>query len=151
MGAPQISFFAYYMDVPSDIFLCILYGGPLRSVSSLTIWGPPTSQFLRLLYGAPWFFFIFYALNYPWGPPYFEFPGWASVPSCPPPCGRPWLYCLLRLSSISAGNETCGDYRVSNVQSTFQLWNRFWSKRRHWYDCDQVGSYCIRIMHRFHP
>ena len=20
-----------------------------------------------------------------------------------------------------------------------------------WYDCDQVGSYCIRIMHRFHP
>ena len=21
----------------------------------------------------------------------------------------------------------------------------------HWYDCDQVGSYCIRIMHRFHP
>ena len=23
----------------------------------------------------------------------------------------------------------------------------FWSKRRHWYDCDQVGSYCVRIMH----
>ena len=21
----------------------------------------------------------------------------------------------------------------------------------HWYDCDQVGSYCLGIMHRFHP
>ena len=33
----QISFFTYYMGSPSDQFLHILYGGPLRSVSSLTI------------------------------------------------------------------------------------------------------------------
>ena len=49
-GAPQISFFAYYMAVPWDKFLCLLYEGPpqisffayymgssLRSVSSHTI------------------------------------------------------------------------------------------------------------------
>ena len=36
-GLPQITFFAYYMEAPSDLFLCILYGGPLRSVFSLTI------------------------------------------------------------------------------------------------------------------
>ena len=41
MGSPQVSFFAYYM------------GPPLRSVSSHAIWGPPSGQFLRLLYGGP--------------------------------------------------------------------------------------------------
>ena len=31
-----------------------------------------------------------YALSYPWGGPHIlEFPGGASAPSCPPPCGRP--------------------------------------------------------------
>ena len=42
MGPLQISFFAYYME-----------GGALRSVSSLTVWRPPSGQFLRLLCGAP--------------------------------------------------------------------------------------------------
>ena len=37
---PQITFFAYYM-------------GPLRSVSSHTIWGPLSDQFRCLLYGPP--------------------------------------------------------------------------------------------------
>ena len=37
---PQITFFAYYM-------------GPLRSLSSHTIWGPLSDQFRCLLYGAP--------------------------------------------------------------------------------------------------
>ena len=76
---PLVSFCAYYMGAPSDQFLWILHvyggplrsvsslttGGPLRSASSLTIWGPPqvsffayymgTSlcQFLRLLCGPP--------------------------------------------------------------------------------------------------
>ena len=36
-GPLQISFFAYYMGGLSDHFLRLLYGGPLRSVSSLTI------------------------------------------------------------------------------------------------------------------
>ena len=64
-GPPQISFFAKYMGAPSDQFLLLLYearpfrlvssltirapqlsfcpyflGAPLRSVFSLTIWGP---------------------------------------------------------------------------------------------------------------
>ena len=76
-GPPQFSFFAYYMGAPSDLFLRLLYGGPLVSISSLTIWGPPrmsffayymrppqvsffayymgppSGQFLRLLYGGP--------------------------------------------------------------------------------------------------
>ena len=84
MCYPRISFFAYYIEAPSDLFPCILYEGPLRSVSLLTIWhmglprsvssltirGPP-GQFLRLLYPALLIFYIFYALNHPWGPPYF--------------------------------------------------------------------------------
>ena len=61
-GPPQISFFAYYMGPPSGQFLRLLYGGllrpvssltmcgPPRSVSSHTIWGPPSGQFLCLLY-----------------------------------------------------------------------------------------------------
>ena len=79
---PQITFFAYYMGplrslsshtiwgplsdhfhcllceppppLPSDQFLCILYGGPLRPVSSV--------NFFNI------FFFKYYALSYPWGP-----------------------------------------------------------------------------------
>ena len=37
MEPTKISFFAYYMGGSSDQFLRLLYGGPLRSVSSLTI------------------------------------------------------------------------------------------------------------------
>ena len=36
-GAPSDHFFAYYMGGPSDQFHRLLYEGPLRSVSSLTI------------------------------------------------------------------------------------------------------------------
>ena len=52
-GSSQTCFFAYYMEAPSDQsqFLRLLYGGPLRPVSSLTIWGPPPDQFLCILYG----------------------------------------------------------------------------------------------------
>ena len=82
---PFFSFLAYYMGAPSDQFLRIEYGGPLRSVSSLimeaslclvffsyymgapqiislhTILGPP-DHFLRLLWRPPYvcFFFILY-------------------------------------------------------------------------------------------
>ena len=78
-GAPQISFFAHYMEAssgqflrllyveaPLDNFLRLLYGAPLWSVSSLTIWGPApqinffasyvgasSDQFLRILYRGP--------------------------------------------------------------------------------------------------
>ena len=76
-GSPQVRFFAYRGAPSSDQFLClpcgapldkflrILYGCPLRSVSSHTIWGPPqirffayymeapSDMFLRILYGAP--------------------------------------------------------------------------------------------------
>ena len=86
-GPPQISFFAYYMGGgggPSDQFLCILYGGPLRPVSSHTIWGPPQISFFPLN-----FFKILKhnPLNYPWGVPHiFEFPGGgAGAPFCAPP------------------------------------------------------------------
>ena len=36
----QVSFFAYYMGAPSGWFLRLLYGGPHRSIYSLTMWGP---------------------------------------------------------------------------------------------------------------
>ena len=35
-----------------------------------------------------------------------------------------------------------------NVKFDFGV--NFWRKK-HWYDCDQVGSYFIRIMGCFHP
>ena len=87
------------MGAPSDQFLRIEYGGPIRSVSSLimeaslclfsyymrapgmislhTILGPP-DHFLRLLYGAPQISFFSYNMGAPfrsvslftiWGPP----------------------------------------------------------------------------------
>ena len=81
---PFLSFLAYYMGAPSDQFLRIEYGGPLRSVSSLimeaslclffilyggpqiislhTILGPP-DHFLRLLYGAPQITFFSYNMG----------------------------------------------------------------------------------------
>ena len=38
MGVPEISFFVYYMRAPpSDQFLRLLYGGPIRSISLHTI------------------------------------------------------------------------------------------------------------------
>ena len=62
----QISFFACYRGATSHLgFFHKIYGGPLRSVSPLTIWGPLRSvsvhtfwgplsdQFFLLLYGAP--------------------------------------------------------------------------------------------------
>ena len=95
-------------------FLYILYGSPLRSASSHTIWGPPqtcffayymgapSDQCLRLLYGGPpghffpsllygpplIFFFSFYTLNYPWG----------SL--APLPCGRPCLCIKVFISLV---------------------------------------------------
>ena len=87
-SGPFLSFFAYYMGAPSDQFLRIEYGGPLRSVSSLimeaslcgfffsyymetpqiislhTILGPP-DHFLRLLYGAPQISFFSYNMGAP--------------------------------------------------------------------------------------
>ena len=65
-ASPQISFFACYKGATSLLgFFHKIYGGPLRSVSPLTIWGPLRSvsvhtfwgplsdQFFLLLYGAP--------------------------------------------------------------------------------------------------
>ena len=52
-GPPQISFSAYYMG-PLRSVSSLTIGGPLRPPSSLNIWvppPPPPSQFLRLLYG----------------------------------------------------------------------------------------------------
>ena len=64
-GPSQISFFSCYMGLlsdqfflllygpPSDQFLRILYGGPLRSVSSPTIWGSPEISFFAYYMRAP--------------------------------------------------------------------------------------------------
>ena len=62
-SGPFLSFLAYYMGAPSDQFLRIEYGGPLRSVSSLimeaslclffhTVWGP-SDHFFAYYNGAP--------------------------------------------------------------------------------------------------
>ena len=67
---------------PPGQFLLLLYGGPLGSISSLTIWGPPhinlftnyvgppSSQFLCLLYGGP---LRSISLLTMWGPPQVSF------------------------------------------------------------------------------
>ena len=51
-GPPQVCFFAYYRGL-LDQFLRILHGGPLRSISSLTIARGPLDQFLCILYRGP--------------------------------------------------------------------------------------------------
>ena len=45
MGPPQVSFFAYYMGHPQISFCAYFLGAALRSVFSLTIWGPQISFF----------------------------------------------------------------------------------------------------------
>ena len=58
---PFLSFLAYYMGVPSDQFLRIEYGGPLRSVSSLIIEASLCLFFFFILYGGPSdHFFVYY-------------------------------------------------------------------------------------------
>ena len=58
--SPQVSFFAYYIGPPQISFCAYCLEVPLRSVFSLTIWGPsdqffldeaPSDQFLHILYG----------------------------------------------------------------------------------------------------
>ena len=73
-SGPFLSFFAYCMGTPSDQFLRIEYGGPLRSVSSLimeaslcvfffhTIWRPLRS-FLCILYWGPQITFFAYYMG----------------------------------------------------------------------------------------
>ena len=72
-GLLQINFFAYYKGALSDQFLrilfgspfgsvlLILYGGPLRSISSLTKWAP-RSVFLLTIWGPPQTSFFAYEL-----------------------------------------------------------------------------------------
>ena len=111
------------MGAPSDLFLCILYGGSLRSVSLHTIWGPlrpvslhtiyggllrsdfslaiwgPPGQFLYLLYGFPLIFFILRVKLSLGGPICFHFQGGKCYLLLPPShCGRP---CLCSLSVCS--------------------------------------------------
>ena len=74
---PQITFFAYYM-------------GPLRSVSSHTIWGPLSDQFHCLLYGPPLRSVSLQAIGGPphilvfsqniWGPPQISFSAYYMGP-----------------------------------------------------------------------
>ena len=60
------------MGVLSDLFLRILYGGPLRSrsVSSLTVWGPPQTSFFAYYMGPPP---RSVSLHTIWGPPSDQF------------------------------------------------------------------------------
>ena len=53
MGPSQISFFAYYMEAPSDQLYCLLCGGPLRSVSSYSILGPLQISLFTYYMGPP--------------------------------------------------------------------------------------------------
>ena len=59
-GPLQISFFTYNMEAPSDLFLCILYGGPFGSVSLLTIRAPaPQVSFFAYYIWSPLIFIQF--------------------------------------------------------------------------------------------
>ena len=90
LGAHQVSFLAYYMG-PQAHFLSLLCGGPLRSVffrieyggpsqisffsynmgaifrsvSSFTICGPPSDEFLCILWGPPKISFCAYYMGAP--------------------------------------------------------------------------------------
>ena len=78
-SGPFLNFLAYYMGIPSDQFLHLLwrppyvffsyYMGAPRIISLHTIFGPP-DHFLRLLYGAPQisFFINDQASHTIWGP-----------------------------------------------------------------------------------
>ena len=78
-----------YVGAPLDKFLRLLYGPPLRSVSSLTIWPPqinffaycvgaPSDEFLRILYrGPPQVSFFAY---YGWPPQFSFFAYYMGVP-----------------------------------------------------------------------
>ena len=71
-SGPFLSFLEYYMGAPSEQFLRINYGGPLRSVYSLnmealilmyffhTIWGPLGSFLCILYWGSQITFFAYY-------------------------------------------------------------------------------------------
>ena len=69
-SGPFLSFLAYYMGAPSDQFLRIEYGGPLRSVSSLImeaslcpffiLYGGPQIIFLHTIWGLQITFFVYY-------------------------------------------------------------------------------------------
>ena len=48
-----MSVFCILYGGPPDHFLRLLYGGPLRSFFSHTIWRPGSDQHLCLIYGAP--------------------------------------------------------------------------------------------------
>ena len=73
-SGPFLSFLAYYMGAPSEQFLRIDYGGPLRSVYSLimeasilmyffhTIWGP-LGSFLCIVYCGPQITFFAYYMG----------------------------------------------------------------------------------------
>ena len=73
-SGPFLSFLAYYMGAPSEQFLRIDYGGPLRSVYSLnmeasilmyffhTIWGP-LGSFLCIVYWGPQITFFAYYMG----------------------------------------------------------------------------------------
>ena len=73
-SGPFLSFLAYYMGAPSEQFLRIDYGGPLRSVYSLimeasilmyffhTIWGP-LGSFLCIVYWGPQITFFTYYME----------------------------------------------------------------------------------------
>ena len=57
----QTQLIAYCRGAPSDQFLRIQYGGPLRSVSSHRIWGPPQISFFTYYGGLLMsFFFVLY-------------------------------------------------------------------------------------------
>ena len=54
MGAPlrSLSLFTIWAPPPQITFCAYFFGGPSQIIFSLTIWGP-SDQFLRLLYGGP--------------------------------------------------------------------------------------------------
>ena len=132
MGAPLRScFFAYYVGAPLDKLLRILYEGPLRLLSLLTIGGPLISvssltkwwalssvsslNFLNI------FFKNFYALSYPCGDPYiFEFPGGgASAPSCPPPPLRALMNRSVITVHTNVFAKNCKVHKFATTSSIF--------------------------------
>ena len=50
-GPLQICFFSYYLGAPSNHFLRILYGDPLKSVFMHIIWGPLKSVSSHTIWG----------------------------------------------------------------------------------------------------
>ena len=73
MGPSQISFFAYYIEAPSDQLYRLLYGGPSDQFFHLLMGPPPQVSFCAYYMGPPQMSFCAYYIVHVYGSPSGQF------------------------------------------------------------------------------